>query len=77
MAGAIEVDLSYVADTGEKLVNRTMAAGDLRRELRGTEEAHRMVLCDGRAARDRFGLDRTGFVFVDHKTAVTDFADPA
>jgi hypothetical protein len=77
VTGTIEVELSYVADTGEKLVNRTMETGDLRRELKGTEEPHRMTLYDGRAARDRFGLDRSGFEFVDHPTAVADFADPA
>lgn len=73
----IEAEISYAVDTGEKLVNQTMESGDLRRVIKGADARHRMTLHDGRARRAEFALDRTGFEFVDHRTAVADFADPA
>lgn len=77
MSDIPDVGLSYAVDTGQKLVNQTMEEGNLQRVLQGTEQIHAMTLRDGRAMRDRLALDRTGFEFVDHPTAVTEFADPA
>jgi len=74
-AGSIEADLVYTVDTGEKPVNETMADGDMSRRVTGTYQSHTMVIRDGRPLRDQFSLEETGFEFVDHDTAVTDFYD--
>jgi hypothetical protein len=73
--GSIEADLVYTVDTGEKPVNETMGAGDMSRRVTGTYRSHTMVIRDGRPLRDQFSLEETGFEFVDHDTAVTDFYD--
>jgi hypothetical protein len=39
--------------------------------------AHPVGIRDGRGARDSFALDVHGFALVDHRSAVTDFTDPA
>jgi hypothetical protein len=38
--------------------------------------AHRMRIFDARRLRPQLGLEKTGFVWLDRPTAVTDFADP-
>lgn len=73
--GSIEADLVYTVDTGEKPVNETMGAGDMSRRVTGTYQSHAMVIRDGRPLRDQFSLEETGFEFIDHDTAVTDFYD--
>lgn len=73
--GSIEADLVYTVDTGEKPVNETMADGDMSRRVTGTYQSHAMVIRDGRPLRDQFSLEKTGFEFVDHDTAVADFYD--
>lgn len=73
--GTIEAALNYTVDTGEKLVNETRGA--LYRRVTGTFEAKTVPLRDGRAVRDRFTLDGNGFEFIEHRTAVADFFEPA
>ena len=73
--GFVEANLSYTVDTGVKPVNETMGPGDMSRRIVGTVEDHLMVIRDGRPLRDAFAMDVTGFEFVDHKTAMTDFFD--
>ncbi len=73
--GSIEADLVYTVDTGEKPVNETMPDGDMSRRVTGTYQSHTMVIRDGRPLRDQFSIEETGFEFVDHDTAVTDFYD--
>ena len=72
----VEANLNYAVDTGEKLVNQTMPAGDMSRVLTGTYEHHNMLIRNGRPDRDQFVLDVNGFEFVDHPTGVADFFDP-
>ncbi len=71
----IEADLVYTVDTGVKPVNETMADGDMSRRIIGKVESHKMVIRDGRPVRDQFALDVTGFEFINHDTAVSDFFD--
>ncbi|NNE83774.1 MAG: methyltransferase [Alphaproteobacteria bacterium] len=52
-----------------------MGPGDMSRRIVGTVEDHVMVIRDGRPLRDAFAMDVTGFEFVDHETAMTDFFD--
>ncbi len=73
--GAIEAELVYAVNTGEKPVNQTMGPGDMSRKRTGVRENHVMTLHDGRALRDSFDLDDDGFEFIDHSTAMTDFFD--
>ena len=74
-SGFVEANLVYTVDTGEKPVNETMPDGDMSRRMTGTFENHTMVIRDGRPLRDQFSLEETGFEFIDHATAVTDFYD--
>ncbi|MBS28623.1 MAG: methyltransferase [Alphaproteobacteria bacterium] len=72
---SIDAELVYAVDTGEKLINQTMHAGDMSRVVTGTYEMHPRTIRNGRLMRDEFSLDRNGFVFCDHPTKVTDFFD--
>ncbi len=74
-SGFVEANLVYTVDTGEKPVNETMPDGDMSRRMTGTFENHTMVIRDGRPLRDQFSLEETGFEFIDHATAVTNFHD--
>jgi hypothetical protein len=75
--GFVEAKLIYTVDTGVKPINQTMGPGDMSRRIVGTVEDHMMVIRDGRPVRDEFAMDVTGFEFVDHETAMTDFFDAA
>lgn len=72
----IEARLVYAVDTGEKLVNQTMEPGNMDRKVTGTYQDHAALIRNGRPLRDTFELDKHGFVFVDHPTAVPDFYVP-
>src|SRR5262249_24333578 len=50
--------------------------GGLMRKTSGSFAAHVMPIHDGRAEREPFGLDTSGFVLADHPTKVKDFLDP-
>jgi ribosomal protein L34 len=73
----VNVDIPYTVDTGEKLVNETFGPNNIRRRKTGTHELKRMAVRNGRLLADRLSLDEHGFVFVEHKTQVTDFFDVA
>jgi hypothetical protein len=64
-------------DTGDKLVNETFGPNNIRRRRTGTQELKRVTIRNGRLLADRLSLDEQGFVFVEHKTKVKDFFDPA
>ena len=68
----IQADIPYTADTGEKLVNDTFGPNNIRRRTTGSAERHRMAIEDARAAAG-LSLDASGFVLVEHRTAVQDF----
>ena len=44
----VQADLVYAVDTGEKLVNQTMPAGDMSRVVTGTYEMHPRNIRNGR-----------------------------
>jgi hypothetical protein len=73
MSGELSVDIPYTFDTGEKLVNETFGPNNIRRRKTGTNDLHKMTVRNGRPVADRFSLDEHGFVFVPHKSGVTDF----
>lgn len=72
---ALTVEMPYTEDTGEKLVNETFGPNNIRRRRTGTEDRRRVSIQNGRPLAGRFSLDQNGFIFVEHKTAVTDFFD--
>jgi hypothetical protein len=77
MIQEVTVDIPYTVDTGEKLVNETFGANNIRRRKTGTHELKRVAVRNGRLLADRLSLDEQGFVFVEHRTKVTDFFDTA
>ena len=72
----MQAAIPYTVDTGEKLVNETYGPNNVRRRKSGAEEMRTMEVHDGRALRDELALDKNGFVFVEHRTAVKNFFDP-
>jgi hypothetical protein len=74
-AATITTEIPYTLDTGEKLVNETFGPNNIRRRRTGTLDSRPMTIHSGRPLADTFSLDRHGFVFVEHKTAVKDFFD--
>jgi hypothetical protein len=74
---SVTADIGYAVDTGTKPVNETFEAGQIIRRRTGETEQRSMRIRDGRPLAAEFSLDRNGFAFVDHKTAVADFFDPA
>src|SRR5918998_230586 len=71
----ITADIPYTVDTGEKLVNETYGPGNIRRRRTGTLDWRPVPIREGPAAAAELSLERTGFVLVEHKTAVRDFFD--
>jgi hypothetical protein len=77
MIQELTVGIPYTVDTGEKLVNETFGPNNIRRRKTGTHELKQMAVRNGRLFADRLSLEEQGFVFVEHKTKVKDFFDPA
>jgi len=73
----VTVDIPYTVDTGEKLVNETFGPSNIRRRRTGTQELKRVTVRNGRLLVNQLSLEEHGFVFVEHKTKVTDFFDAA
>lgn len=71
----VKVDIPYTIDTGEKIVNETFGPGDISRHRTGTLDHRPMNIESGRAIAQSFTLEKNGFVFVEHKTAMKDFFD--
>src|SRR5687767_13526311 len=72
---AMAAEITYTADSGEKLVNETFGPNNIRRRSSGTEERRQVDVQDGRPLLNEFGLDISGFTLVEHRTAVQDFFD--
>ena len=73
----VTVGIPYTPETGEKLVNETFGPNNIRRRKTGAEELKQMTVRNGRLVADRLSLDEQGFIFVEHKTKVTNFFDAA
>ena len=72
---AIEGVLTFAVDTGEKIINETMGAGDMSRRRTGVVEKKATKIRNGRSLRDTFDLETQGFEFLDHRSEMTDFFD--
>jgi hypothetical protein len=73
----INASLNYIVDTGVKPVNETYGPNGLMRVQSASFVRHVVPIKNGRASRDSFSLDRSGFVLVDHPTAMKNFLAPA
>jgi hypothetical protein len=71
----ITAGIPYTLDTGEKLVNETFGPNNIRRRSTGAWQLQPMQVRDGREAAAELTLERSGFVLVDHRTAMTNFFD--
>jgi hypothetical protein len=71
---AMEADIPYTVDTGEKLVTETFGPNNIHSRYVGERELKRVTLQNGRLA-ERLSLDAQGFVFVQHSTRVKNFFD--
>ena len=72
---SITAEIHYTLDTGEKLVNETFGPNNIRRRHIGAMDPRPTRVEDGRTLAGNFSLDKNGFAFVEHKTAVADFFD--
>lgn len=72
---AVTAEITYVLRTGEKLINESFGPNNTRHRSIGSYERHAVPIRNGRRVRGELSLDRQGFVFVDHPTAVKDFFD--
>jgi hypothetical protein len=75
MNETVTVDIPYTVDTGEKLINETFGPNNIRRRKTGAQELKLVAVRNGRLLASQLSLDEQGFVFVEHKTKVTDFFD--
>jgi hypothetical protein len=73
--GAIEAELNYLLDTGETPYTFSGGPGSTALDTNITPDRRRVLLRDGRKLADRFTLDRNGFHFLRHASAMTDFFD--
>jgi hypothetical protein len=72
----IEATLNYFVNTGAMPVTLVGVPGGTDTRTGGGEsDPHRVSLRNGRPIADRFSLERDGFRFVRHETALTDFYD--
>jgi hypothetical protein len=74
---AIEATLDYIIDDGTKVFTETGAPGAIDRRTGGTPDPRKVVIRDGRRRVGEFALEREGFRFITHDTAVGDFFDEA
>jgi hypothetical protein len=74
-ASTISASLNYIVDTGVKPVNETYGPNGLMRVQSASFVRHVVAIRDGRPLRDGFDLDTSGFVLVDHPTAMRNFVD--
>jgi hypothetical protein len=73
----IEASVNYLLDTGEKPFTYTGGPGSTDIRSGGKLEPRRVTIHNGRPFADRFTLERDGFHFIRHDTAMADFFDEA
>ncbi len=71
----IDATVNYVVNNGEKLFTETAGPGGTDVRTGGTVDPRHVPIHNARLHSDPFVLDREGFRFVRHDTAVADFFD--
>jgi hypothetical protein len=74
---AIEATLNYIVDDGSKIFTETAAPGGSDVRTGGKPDPRAVPIRNGRRHARDFTLDRNGFHFIHHDTAVGDFLDEA
>jgi hypothetical protein len=74
---AIEATLNYIVNDGTKIFTETAAPGATDVRTGGKPDARRVTIRNGRNHARGYTLERNGFHFVRHDTAVEDFFDEA
>jgi hypothetical protein len=74
---AIEATLNYIVDDGTKVFTETAGPGGTDVRNGGKPDPRRVTIRNGRRHAGEFTLERNGFHFVHHDTAVGDFFDEA
>jgi hypothetical protein len=72
---AIEASVNYLRDTGEMPFTFTGGPGSTEIRSGGTPDPRQVTIHNGRRIADQLVLDRNGFRFVGHPTAMRDFFD--
>jgi hypothetical protein len=75
MNEVIEAPIGYLVNTGEMPVFYQSNVAGERTNFEGEREFRPMSVRNARLLPNEFSLDREGFAFVDHHSAVTDFYD--
>ncbi len=73
----IEAPIGYLVNTGELPVFYQSNVPGERTNFEGEREFQKVTVSNARLLPNDFSLDREGFAFVAHTTAVTDFQDDA
>jgi hypothetical protein len=76
-ADAIEATLNYIVDDGTKIFTETAALGGSDVRTGGRPDPRHVMIRNGRRHARDFTLDRNGFHFIRHDTAVGDFLNEA
>ena len=71
----LNAQLRYNVFTGVKPVNETFGPNNMTRRISGQTEDKAVVLHDGRALRDTFDIEVSGFEFVDHVSKMQNWFD--
>lgn len=74
---AIEAAINYLGNSDARPVTYIPEAGTDTTRRDGRIEEHRVPIRNGRPRIDSFTIEREGFVFVHHRSAVRDFYDDA
>lgn len=77
MVELIQAPIGYLVDTGELPVFYQSNVAGERTNFEGEREFRPVTMRNARLLPNTFELDREGFAFVAHKTAVSDFYDDA
>ncbi len=71
----VEAALNYLVETGTKPVTYSTDRGSRASKHTGKYEERTVIIRDGRPLRDRFSLEREGFILINHESRVKDFYD--
>jgi hypothetical protein len=74
---AIAATLNYIVNDGSKIFTETAAPGATDVRTGGKPDARSVTIRNGRVHARDFTIERNGFHFIPHDTAVTDFFDDA
>jgi hypothetical protein len=74
---AIEATLNYIVNDGTKIFTETASPGGSDVRTGGKPDLRRVTIRNGRRHAGEFTLERNGFHFIRHDTAVGDFFDEA